>query len=406
MTGAPRFDLVRMTGRDRAEPNRVATPFELFFDLVFVVSVSYASENLFDLESEGHVWQGLGAYAMVFFAIWWAWMNFTWFATAFDTDDWLYRLTTIVQMGGALVLAAGTTAAMQHADFTVVTIGYIIMTLAIVTQWLRAGIQSAEYRSPCFRHAAGAAVVQIAWVIRLLLPPEIGLPLFFVLVVAELLVPVFSDFRTWTPSNPHHVAERYGLFTLIVLGEGVLASSKAIISGVNEGKDVVSLATLGACGLIIVAAMWWQYFTAPFAGGFASFRSSFLYGYAHYLLFAAAGAVSAGIEITVGVRSGESTVTGSLASATLTLPIVAFTTAVWILAIRPRATKEVNILLPALIAAIGVATFLPKVEVWVAALMVGMVITLVTRFRLASVGTTPPGPGGGSIVTTQPPATS
>ena len=54
---------------------------------------------------------------MVFFAIWWAWMNFTWFASAFDTDDWLYRVLTIVQMGGVLLAAAAIPAVVEHGDF-------------------------------------------------------------------------------------------------------------------------------------------------------------------------------------------------------------------------------------------------------------------------------------------------
>jgi len=65
-------------------------------------------------------------------------MNFTWFASAFDTDDWLYRVLTIVQMGGVLVLAAGVHDAMVSFDYAVVTWGYVIMRLAMVAQWLRA----------------------------------------------------------------------------------------------------------------------------------------------------------------------------------------------------------------------------------------------------------------------------
>lgn len=65
-------------------------------------------------------------------------MNFTWFATSFDTDDWLYRVLTIVQMGGVLVLAAGIQPMFEHDDFSIVILGYVIMRFAMVTQWLRA----------------------------------------------------------------------------------------------------------------------------------------------------------------------------------------------------------------------------------------------------------------------------
>ncbi|MGS2644546.1 low temperature requirement protein A [Streptosporangium sp. LJ11] len=95
-----------MAARDPHEPGRSASMLELFFDLVFVVAVSIAAVQLHHALTEGHVLDGLVTYGLVFFGIWWAWMNFTWFATSFDTDDWLYRVPTIVPMVGVLVLAA------------------------------------------------------------------------------------------------------------------------------------------------------------------------------------------------------------------------------------------------------------------------------------------------------------
>src|ERR1700753_3380325 len=94
-----------MRARTRTEPDRAATPLELFFDLCFVVAVSLAAARLHHSFTEDHVGPGLLGYLMVFFAIWWAWMNFTWFASAYDTDDGPYRLATLVQMGGALGMA-------------------------------------------------------------------------------------------------------------------------------------------------------------------------------------------------------------------------------------------------------------------------------------------------------------
>ncbi|MEH3033517.1 MAG: low temperature requirement protein A, partial [Aeromicrobium erythreum] len=91
-----------MQARDPEEPGRTASTLELFFDLVFVVAVSIAAVSLHHELTEGHVVHGVVAFASVFFAIWWAWMNFTWFATSFDTDDWLYRVLTFLQMGGVL----------------------------------------------------------------------------------------------------------------------------------------------------------------------------------------------------------------------------------------------------------------------------------------------------------------
>jgi len=86
-TTASRSWYRRMTARSMDESHRVATPLELFFDLCFVVAVSLAASGLHHALAEEHFGAGLLRYAMVFFAIWWAWMNFTWFASAYDTDD-------------------------------------------------------------------------------------------------------------------------------------------------------------------------------------------------------------------------------------------------------------------------------------------------------------------------------
>ena len=91
-----------MRARSPHEPHRTATPPELLFDLVFVVAISEAAQGLHHALGSGHVTDGLLGYLTVFFAIWWAWMNFTWFASAYDCDDLPYRLATLVQIAGAL----------------------------------------------------------------------------------------------------------------------------------------------------------------------------------------------------------------------------------------------------------------------------------------------------------------
>src|SRR5262245_46321601 len=99
--------IVPMRSRLPEEEHRAATPLELFFDLVFVVAVAQAASRLHHGIAEAHIAESIISYMMVFFTIWWAWMNFTWFASAYDTDDVPYRLAVFVQITGALILAAG-----------------------------------------------------------------------------------------------------------------------------------------------------------------------------------------------------------------------------------------------------------------------------------------------------------
>ena len=134
--------------------------------------------------AEDHVGDGVVGYALVFFAIWWAWMNFTWFASAYDTDDVAYRLTTLVQIAGALILAAGVPDAMEGGDFTAITVGYVVMRLAMVTQWLRAAGTDPPHRRSALRYA-GITILQVFWVLRLFLPEGPGYAGFLVLVAGR-----------------------------------------------------------------------------------------------------------------------------------------------------------------------------------------------------------------------------
>src|SRR5688500_9525117 len=96
-----------MRGRDPHEAHRVATPLELLFDLTFVISFGQAASQFAHMLAEGHTAAALIGFGFAGFAICWAWINFSWFASAYDTDDWIFRIATMVQMTGVLVLAIG-----------------------------------------------------------------------------------------------------------------------------------------------------------------------------------------------------------------------------------------------------------------------------------------------------------
>ena len=365
MTNAlTRMGLRRMVGRDGHERHRAASPLELLFDLVFVVAVSQASVNLHHLVSEGEVGWGVVTYLMVFFAVWWAWMNFTWFASAFDTDDWLYRVMTIVQMGGVLVLAAGVHDAMVDGDFLIVTWGYVIMRLAMVGQWARVAASDPAIRRTAIRYAIGIVVVQALWVARIsALDATWQFWTFFVLAAVESLVPVWAERFTPTAWHPHHIAERYGLFTLILLGESILASANAVIDALQEGEHTGELIGLAVAGLVVVAAMWWAYFAFDHDRRLASaierssYTTAFVYGYGQYVVFAAAGAVSAGVEVVLDEIAGHTEIAPVVAYLAFSLPVAAFLASVWLLLLRGRlsaGTSAGYLVATALIALAGV----------------------------------------------------
>jgi low temperature requirement protein LtrA len=295
-----------MAARAVDEPHRAASQLELLFDLTFVIAVAAVTAQFAHSIADGHGLAGLGPFLQVFFAIWWAWMNFTWFASSYDTDDVAYRLLTLVQMAGVLVLTAGVPAAADHSDYGIVTLGYVIMRSGLVIQWLRAGIEDPAGRRTALRYAAGITIAQAGWLLRHflvdtgVLPASFSLPFFACLVVVELAVPRWAERAGATAWHPHHIAERYGLFTIILLGESVLAASRGVQGALEADRTGGPFVVIAGCGLVLLFALWWLYFLTE-AGEALSDRPhrSFLWGYGHYGIFAALAALGAGLEVAV-----------------------------------------------------------------------------------------------------------
>ena len=291
---------LRMRGRNPNESHRASSPLELLFDLTFVVAVSTLTRELAEGLDTGHP-GSIGAFLMVFVAVWWAWVNFTWFASAFDVDDVLYRVLTLVQMAGVLVLAAGVPTAFETNDFRAITVGYVIMRVAMLGQWIRAGIEHPENREAAFKYAGAILVVQLLWVLRLLVPPALYTPTFLAFIILEMAVPIWAEWRNRTTWHPGHIAERYSLFTIILLGEVVAAATGAMQAALATSGLTPVLVTIGLSGLVLLFSIWWLYFLEPAEEGLRRRPSwSYFWGYGHYLAFAGIAAIGAGLELAVG----------------------------------------------------------------------------------------------------------
>src|SRR4051794_22627014 len=301
---------VRMTARAIDEPHRVSSQLELLFDLTFVVAVASATAQLAASIAEGHASDGLAPFLQVFFAIWWAWMNFTWFASSFDTDDVAYRLLTLVQMAGVLVLAAGVSSAAQHSDYRAVATGYLIMRTGLVAQWVRAGVEDPSSRRTGLGFGTAIGVLEIGWLLFAFavdgLPTTSRIAGFVFLAALELAIPRWAERFSPTTWHPHHIAERYGLFTIILLGEVVLAATNAVQRAIEEFDVSVPLVTIAGCALLLIFACWWLYFLHPAGHGLVARRQhSYRWGYGHYAVFSSIAALGAGLDVAVEQTSGH-----------------------------------------------------------------------------------------------------
>jgi low temperature requirement protein LtrA len=326
-----------MAARDRTEAHRTSTPLELLFDLCFVVAIAQAGSELHHGLAAGHVFDAVRGYLLVFFAIWWAWMNFTWFASAYDCDDVPYRLAVFAQMAGALIIAAGVPRAFERQAFGVVTFGYAVLRLALIALWLRAARseQDAARRSTALRYAFGVAVVQVGWLALLFVPAESWLYGWCVLAPAEMLVPAWAERARTTTWHPHHIAERYGLLTLIVLGESVLAATVAIQHAIDSSHFSAHLLSVIAGGLCILFSMWWVYFDRPVHGMLVDNRVAFRWGYGHFAIFVSTAAVGAGLAVAAEHASGDEHVSALMAGASVAVPVALYLVGVWQLCLKP-----------------------------------------------------------------------
>jgi low temperature requirement protein LtrA len=378
--------LQRMTGRDPDESHRVSTPLELLFDLTFVVAVAQAASQLRHALADGQSGHALAGYAVVFFALWWAWVNFTWFASAYDTDDVAYRLLTLLQMAGVLVFAAGIPAAFQHFDFAITVAGYVIMRLAMVAQWLRAAHGNPEGRAGPLRYAVGVTVIQACWVGFLFLHGLAALVGFIVLGAAEIAVPVWAEFAGQaTPWHPEHITDRYGGFTIIVLGEVVAAIATAVEDALGDKQASPGLVTVAAAGLLLVFALWWSYFKHSAAEEIRqSLRWTFVWAFGHYLIFAAIAALGAGLQISIETLTHSIRVSPQYAALAVAIPVATYLVVHGLLTTRTTksASARLTLLTAALVLAVAAAT--PAITLPVSMVIMVVLVATLLAYHLAT----------------------
>jgi low temperature requirement protein LtrA len=323
-----------MGGRDPHEAHRVATPLELLFDLTFATSFGLAASQLAHALGEGHFQSGLLGFGLASFAICWAWINFSWFASAYDTDDWIFRVVTMIQMIGVLVLAIGLPRMFasiehgEHLDLAVMVLGYVIMRVALMFQWLRASRQDPARRRACLTYVVAVSLAQVGWIAQLFvyLPGGATIALIIVLGLIELAGPLLAERRDGgTPWHPHHMAERHALFAIIALGEGVVGTVAALSAVVEQQGWTVDAALVGVAGTGLTFGLWWVYYLLPAGDILHRHRDrSFVWGYGQMLVVTAIVATGAGLHVAAYFIEHKAHISPLATVLTVAIPVSAF----------------------------------------------------------------------------------
>ena len=240
--------------------HRAATWTELFYDLVFVVAVAQLSHRLLhDVEVHHLSWQAFIEYAGMFTVLWWGWVSFTFFADRYDTDDPIQRLLAVSQM----VAVAGMAAAFGFGDQALETISipfavaYIGVRLALLAMYSRVWWNVENSRTLVSGYLGGFSLDVLVWVLSLLVPPPWRYVLWAVGIVISFATPwVMRREQARTPLSVSHLPERFGLFTILVLGETIAA----VVAGLAQEKWQVGATAGAVAGVMMATSLWWVYF--------------------------------------------------------------------------------------------------------------------------------------------------
>ncbi len=275
------------------EGHRQATWMELFMDLSFVISIA-ALTTMF---VKDHTLNGLILYVFLLFSVFWAWNQLTWYSILFDNNDVFYRTMYLGAILSVLALAASF-ARIDQGDTTPFVASYVLLQVFLAAGWIRIIVSSHKFRMFSIYYLIGPVIGSALWLVSLNFPvPQQYV--FWIAAMATHVAAPYIAFRCKTfdiPLHTSHVVERYCLFTVIVLGETLIAVSKGIGSAPGSEKFLIAL-----LAYITVACIWWSYFSWDFENIllFGSLSNLFIFGYGHFVVFLAIASFGAGGELAV-----------------------------------------------------------------------------------------------------------
>lgn len=272
--------------------HRPVTWLELFFDLFLVVAVSQLSHQL----SQDVTWGGLRDFVAQFLPLFWVWLGITYYQERFETEGLENRLilfTAMLCVAGLAVFAHHG----LHQNFDGFVMSYAAGRTFTLGLWMRAAWHEPRFRAVARWYALGFGLGQAcAWA-----SVAVGdVPARYVLMgcalAADVVTPLLAlpDTRRLPRVSSSKHPERFGLFTLIVLGETVVGVVSGLAGGTGEAGLLPGVAAV--LGVLLGFGMWWVYFDYV---GRRPFRPSpyvmYAWSYLHFGMFLAIVATGAGV---------------------------------------------------------------------------------------------------------------
>jgi low temperature requirement protein LtrA len=239
--------------------DRTVSNLELFYDLAYVAVIAQASHHL----AEHISLQAFGEFAVIFGMLWFAWFNGSLYVELHGREDGRTRLLVFLQMGILALLAVftGDAAGATGQAFAIVYALFLaVMGLAWYSIRELDRVERPEFLAITAIYVGGMFVSALVVGITAVLPDAWRLWIWAAFLlgwVAFVLVGSNSNLRQAEGVVPtDSLVERFGLFTIIVLGEVILG----VVTGLSEaGPDLLTIAT-GSLALVVGFGFWWIYF--------------------------------------------------------------------------------------------------------------------------------------------------
>jgi low temperature requirement protein LtrA len=230
-------------------------------------------------------------------------MGFTFYANRFDTDDLPYRLLTLLAMFGVAALATTVPSVFRGATVGF-PLAYVGVRSILVLLYARASRHVPEARALATTFLSAFSVAVLIWLVSIAAEPPWAYVLWGVALTIELVTPI----PAWrllrdAPIHPRHIPERFGLLTLIVLGESVLA----VVLGVSKVSWDAGSAVAAAGGFLVAAALWWIYFEFLDEGTVSArgIAGGLVYTYMHYFVVVGLAGLGAGVKLAILAAGGD-----------------------------------------------------------------------------------------------------
>lgn len=305
---------------------RKVTWVELFFDLIFVAAVSQVAAPLHERYSLAE----LARFTPLFVLIWWAWTGHTLFSSRFNTDDVIQRALTLAQIFAVAVMAANAKDALDSRSSAGFAAAYAGVRFVLVAQYARAR-HVVEARPLTIRYLTGHGAAALLWLSSALVPAPARFWIWGIAFVVDFSTPWLAvRHSAKIPHDAAHLPERFGLFTLILLGEAVVA----VMRGMESQEDWPVQAAISAIGgMAALFAVCWWYFDSATVDATQPIRSRRdaivfqMWSYAHLPLYLGVAVAGVGLERVVTAAAHTSVAidqTAILVSASATVVAAMF----------------------------------------------------------------------------------